>query len=194
MYRWTFKLKNLKRISKRDIAFWLFLTSLMIFIFIQAFFIPKYHVLDPIYEKSIIIEQIKIDRFHKRAILYADGQSYYMSYSSHHEKNSIQKFRADLESGKLSVGDTADIKFISADDIAFNFILNKKRIVDFRTDSEIYYTLDIQKKVLAESKIVMMIVFFLFLMVWLFFTFLIIFSYEIVKTQKTKKRKFTKKE
>ncbi len=186
MYRWTFKLKNLKRISKRDIAFWLFLTSLMIFIFIQAFFIPKYHVLDPIHEKSVVIDRIEIDRFHKRVILYADEQSYYMSYSSHYETKSIRKLRADLESGKLSVGDTADIKFISADDIAFNFILNKKRIVDFRTESEIYYTLDIQKKVLAESKIVMIIVFFPFLLVWLFFTLLPIFYYNIIKIQKQK--------
>lgn len=183
------KWKNLKRISKRDLALWLFLTSFLIVIFIQAFFVPKYHVLDPIYEESIVIERIEIDTYHKRVILYANDQNYYMSYNSHYEKNSIRKIRADLESGKLSVGDTADIKFISADDIVFNFILNRKRVVDFRTDNEIYYTLETQKKVLAESKIVMMIVFFPFLIVWMIFTSIFILSYNIIQRKKYKPSK-----
>ena len=186
--------KNIKKISKRDIACWIFLTLFLIELFIEAFLIPKYHVLNPIYEKSLVIERIYFDNHHhKRMILHADGEEYYMSYSSLYASESIRKIRKDLENGTLAVGDTVTIQFISADDIRFNFILQKKRIVDLRTENEIYYTLDTEKTILTEHKIGAIILFFVFLLVWSLFTYLSLITDNILIFRQSKKRKTHKK-
>ena len=182
------KWKNIKKISKRDIVCWIFLTLFLIELFIEAFLIPKYHVLNPIYEKSLVIEKIYFDNYrHKRVILQADDEEYYMSYSSLYASESIRKIRKDLENGTLAVGDTATIQFISADDIRFNFILQKKRIVDLRTENEIYYTLDTEKTILMEHKIGAIILFFVFLLVWSLFTYLSLIADNILVFRPSKK-------
>ena len=166
----------------------------MIELFIEAFLIPKYHVLNPIYEKSLVIERIHFDKYHrKRVILHADGEEYYMSYRSLYASKSIRKIRQDLENGTLAVGDTATIQFISADDIRFNFILQKKRIVDLRTENEIYYTLDTEKTILTEHKIGAIILFFVFLLVWSLFTYISLITDNILIFRQSKKRDTHKK-
>ncbi|MBR5188256.1 MAG: hypothetical protein IKW18_07285 [Clostridia bacterium] len=187
------KWKNIKKISKRDIVCWIFLTLFLIELFIEAFLIPKYHVLNPIYEKHLAIERIYLDSYRKRVVLYADGEEYYMGYSSLYASESIRKIRKDLENGTLAVGDTATIQFISADDIRFNFILQKKRIVDLRTENEIYYTLDTEKTILMEHKIGAIILFFVFLLVWSLFTYLSLITDNILVFRPSKKRDTHKK-
>jgi hypothetical protein len=188
------KWKNIKRISKRDIVCWIFITLFLIELFIEAFLIPKYHVLNPIYEKSLVIEKIYFDNHHhKRVILQTGGEEYYMSYSSLYASESIRKIRNDLENGTLAVGDTATIQFISADDIRFNFILQKKRIVDLRTENDIYYTLDTEKTILTEQKICCIILFFVFLLVWTGFTYLFLIADNILVFRQSKKRDTHKK-
>ena len=187
------KWKNIRRISKRDIVFLIFLTLFLIVLFIEAFLIPKYHVLNPIYEKHLVIERIHLDSYRKRVVLYADGEEYYMSYSSLHATQSIRKIRNDLENGALASGDTATIQFISADDILLNFILQKKRIVDLRTENEIYYTLDTEKTILMENKIVGIIIFFPLLLVWIGFTYLFLIANNILVCRQSKKRDIHKK-
>ena len=193
-YHSKVKWKNIKKISKRDIVCWIFLTLFLIELFIEAFLIPKYHVLNPIYEKSLVIERIYFDKYHrKRVILHADSEEYYMSYSSLYASESIRKIRKDLENGTLAVGDTVTIQFISADDIRFNFILQKKRIVDLRTENEIYYTLDTEKTILTEHKIGAIILFFVFLLVWTGLTYLFLIADNILVFRPSKKRDTHKK-
>ena len=193
MSRLYFKPKNIKKIPLGQILFWIFLTALLVLLFTEAFLIPKYHVLNPIYEKHLVIERIHLDSYRKRVVLHADGEEYYMSYSSLYASESIRKIRADLENGALTLGDTATIQFISADDILFNFILQKKRIVDLRTETEIYYTLDTEKTILTEHKTVCIIVFFPFLLVWSLLTYLFLIADNILVFRQSKKREIHKK-
>jgi len=192
-HSWKFKWKNIKRVPFRNIVCWIFLTLFLIALFIHAFLIPKYHLLNPTYEKHLVIESIYLDRYRKQVVLYADDEEYYMSYSSLQATQSIRKIRNDFENGALGVGDTATIQFISADDILFNFILQKKRIVDLRTENDIYYTLDTEKTILKEHKIVGIFIFFLFLLCWVIYTYFAILLYGLLVSGKVKKQNIQKK-
>lgn len=150
---WNFK--KLRHIPKRIILSWILLTLIVMWLFVNVFFVSSYQVLDVIYEEKIIIEKIQINRQRDEVLIYANGNIYYMSYASRHVSKSIRKIKEDLSNGNLSIGDAVDIKFVSADDILFNFIWNKKRIVDLKTDQTSYYTLDTEKKVLKDAKMSM---------------------------------------
>jgi uncharacterized protein (UPF0218 family) len=191
LYRWYFKPKNIKKIPKREMIVWSLLTCLLAVIFAEAFVIPKHRVLDSICEKQVVIEKIETNSYPRhRMLLHADGQTYYMSYSSHRAKPSIRQIREDLKSGVLSVGDTVTIQFVSADDILLNFILQKKRIVDLRTEDTVYYDLDTEKKILTEEKAVVIVVFFPLLLLWTAYTVIfLLLAYDIVG-----RRRLTKSE
>lgn len=198
MYRLYFKLKNIKKISGRELIGWSLLTLLLAVMFMEAFVIPTHRVLDHIYEKQVVIEKIEINRSPwERMTLYADGQTYYMNRSDR-AKPSIRQIRKDLKSGVLAVGDTVTIQFISADDILFNFILQKKRIVDLRTEDTVYYDLDTEKKILTEEKVTVIVFFFLLLLVWTVYTVIfILLTYDIVgrrRLTKSERKRVRKKE
>ena len=159
----------------------------------NVFFVSSYQVLDVIYEERIIIEKIQINRQRDKVLIYANGNIYYMSYASRHVSKSIRKIKEDLSNGNLSIGDAVDIKFVSADDILFNFIWNKKRIVDLKTDQTSYYTLDTEKKVLKDAKMSMGLLLFLSVLCWLIYTYFIYIIYGTTMMNKSSKRIIHKK-
>ena len=189
MYRWYFKLKNIKKIPLKHILLWLFLTALLVLLFAEMFVsAPKRF--DSVLEKQITVEQIGFKgRRSSSLIIYTEDEAYYMSTGSFRVRASVRKIDEAWENGTISSGDTLTVQYVDESRVPFRSHLYKNLIVGLQTEDTVYYELDTAKKVAAEERFAIIAGFFGILLFWITITLLTLFTDGIVG-----RRRLTKSE
>lgn len=189
MYRLHFKPTNIKKIPFKSILWWLFLTLLLVLLFIEAFVsAPKRF--DSVHEKQITVERIGFKGHRpKNLIVYAEDQTYYMETGTLRAQASVRAIREAWENGTISSGDTVTVQFIDKSCVPFQPYTYKNLIVGLQTDDTVYYELDTAKKISADDRVAATVIFFLILLFWTVITYILLLAYNIVD-----RRKLTKEE
>lgn len=195
MSRLYFKPKNIKKIPLGQILFWIFLTALLVLLFTEAFFLaPKR--LNSVQEKQITVARIGFQSRHRGSrylIVYTEDETYYMSTGSLRNRDSVTKIEKAWENGTISSGDMLTIQYVDESRVPFRSFRYKKLIFGLQNEDTVYYELDAAKKVASESRVVMIVIFFLFLLVWTGFTYLFLIADNILVFRPSKKRDTHKK-
>ena len=108
-------------------------------------------------------------------------------------RDSVTKIEKAWENGTISSGDMLTIQYVDESRVPFRSFRYKKLIFGLQTEDTVYYELDAAKKVASESRVVMIVIFFLFLLVWTGFTYLFLIADNILVFRPSKKRDTHKK-
>lgn len=193
--RLYFKPKNMKKIPLPSMLGWLFLTVLLVLLFIEAFFsAPKRF--DFVQEKQITVERIEINGRHrgsKNLLVYAEDQNYYMSTGPLRARASVQAICEAWDNGTISSGDTVTVHYVDESRVPFRSYRYKNLIVSLQTEDAVYYDLDTAKKIAFASNTVTIIIFFPLFLVWIGFTYLFLIADSILVFRQSKKRVMHKK-
>ena len=168
MLRYSFDRKKLKKISKKELLIWGLLGLLSIF-FVAQLFTPAYEKINHTYDCIIEIDEIDIRHSgppfstgHELTIV-SDDVTYCVRYSSRHYGEFRQRIDKDLLLGEVAL---VEAKVSERYATIWDRLQNKKSIVDLKTGSTEYYSIETEREHLRWNRIGTWVVTFLALLCW----------------------------
>ena len=146
--------KQLKKIPKKSMVIWFVIAIFFAWSTIQVF-LPVYRTLEDTQTCILSVENVRLIDTHSvrgsrmRLELVSEGQTYYLWYPKSHYKEYADIIEQELLSGEITSVTAMVSKNVSLRDSIFD----NKRIVDLRSETSIYYDIELEKISLYNLRI-----------------------------------------
>ncbi len=177
--------KQLKHIPKKVVVFWIALGLICLYCTIQLFS-PVYRMSDNLQDCEIDIDKVYLLDSHDtkgsrmKLEIFSGNTTYYLWYPQSKYIDFAYDVEHDLLTGNVTLVEAKIANTYSLHDR----LLNQKRIVDLRSNSTVYYDLDIEMKSQQHqyrSVLLLCTIVFLF---WISYTLCIFLVYRVVSFRK----------
>ena len=188
-YTISFKPKRLHRIPKKQILLMALFGIPCILLLIDLLLPVKYR-LSNLENHTVHIDEIQmVDTLSRRGsrmklVIQDDNTTYYLHYPQKTLKEVSQALDDDLFSGKIS-----SVEATVAKPSLRNYLTGHRRIVDLRSDANIYYDLETERESIHQGRIAEAIILVVYFPFTLTLAGLILLSYGILEIDTKKHRK-----
>lgn len=174
-----------KRMPKIAVSVWLILGLLCLYFLIRLLF-PTYQSLDDLQEYEIHIDDVRLWDSHDtkgrrmRLEIITGDQTFYLWYPQSDYIDYKHEVETELLAGKVT---TVTAKVVR-DQTIRDSLLKRKRVVDLRSDTSVYYDLTTERASLRQDYISICFLYPFLFAVWLFSTLFILLIYGVITFQR----------
>lgn len=189
MKHFTIKIirKRLKQIPRKAFFIWIML-ALIFFCCIIKLCLPVYYTLDNLQDCEINVDKVILrDSFdtkgsRKKLEIVSQNTTFYVWYPQTKYYDFAHNVENDLLTGNVT---SLKVKIVKAQSIR-DHLFNKKRVVDIRSNSAVYYDLSVETSKIQHQRLFLWILFIFVFIFWLFYTVIIMLIYGAITFKREK--------